>query len=118
VIDMIDAATNNLIMTQPQKQGKQDIKKAFKLLRLRKNGTIGPLFINRKQVIPVGQWLPAEDHPTNGFAHRPGWHVTPKPIAPHLSIKDRVWMEVEILGIIDEIHRPLNRVVRGGLPVG
>ena len=28
--------------------------KGFKLFRLRKDGTIGPLFINRKQVIEMG----------------------------------------------------------------
>jgi hypothetical protein len=70
--------------------------KAYKLLKQRKNGTIGPLFINRKQVIPFGEWLDAEDHPTKGYAHRPGWHTTSKPYAPHLSIKDRIWIEVEI----------------------
>ncbi len=72
------------------------MRQAYKLLRRRRDGTLGPLFINRPQVIPLGQWLPAEDHPTKGFAHRPGWHVAPEPIAPHLSTKDRVWMRVEI----------------------
>lgn len=47
-------------------------KRAFKLLKLRRNGTLCPLFINRKQVISIGKWLPAEDHPTKGYAHRPG----------------------------------------------
>ena len=32
----------------------------------------------------------------NGFAFRKGWHCMLKPIAPHLSTKDRVWVEVEI----------------------
>lgn len=69
---------------------------AYKLLKKRKNGTIGPLFINRKQNIECGKWLEAEDHPTKGYAHRPGWHVMAKPEAPHLSMKDRVWYIVEI----------------------
>ena len=64
---------------------------AYKLLRVRKNGTLAPLFINRKQIIPIGRWLPAEDHPTKGFAHRMGWHCTLKPVAPHLTDKGRVW---------------------------
>jgi hypothetical protein len=70
--------------------------KAYKLLRVRKNGTIGPLFINRRQIIPTGVWLESEDHPTKGFAHRQGWHCTLKPVAPHLSLKGRCWYEVSI----------------------
>lgn len=69
---------------------------AYKLLRKRKNGTLGPLFINRRQIIPIGEWLQAENHPTKGYAIRPGWHTTSKPEAPHLSMKGRVWMKVEI----------------------
>ena len=83
---------------------------AFKLLRMRCNGTLGPLFINRKQVIPIGKWMRAEDHKTKGYAHRPGWHVAPKPIAPHLSPKGRVWMRVEVKDKVD-LKRPL---VQGG----
>jgi hypothetical protein len=72
---------------------------AYKLLRQRKNGTLGPLFINRRQVIPVGVWLAAEDHPTKGYAHRPGWHATPRQCAPHLSMSGRVWCRVELRGV-------------------
>ena len=81
---------------------------AYKLLRQRKNGTLGPLFINRKQVIPVGEWLQAEDHPTKGFAHRPGWHCAPTQYAPHLVTKGRVWCEVVIADHAD-IPRPLSQ---------
>ena len=69
---------------------------AYKLLRQRKNGTLGPLFINRRQVIPVGEWLKAEAHRTKGYAFRPGWHCCIKKEAPHLSEKDRVWAKVEV----------------------
>lgn len=69
---------------------------AYKLFRRRADGTLGPLFINRRLRVPVGEWLPAEDHPTKGYAHRPGWHCTLKPMAPHLSTKGRVWCEVEV----------------------
>lgn len=86
-------------------------KKAYKLFTLRKNGTIGPLFINKKQVVPIGKWVKAECHPTKGFAVRPGWHCTAKPHAPHLSKKNRVWCEVEIQGI-KENQRPQRQ---GGL---
>ena len=74
------------------------MKSAYKLVRLRKDGSLGPLFINRSQRIPLGMWLQAESHPTNGFAYRPGWHCCAKPEAPHLSKKERVWVEVSIKG--------------------
>lgn len=69
----------------------------YKLVRKRKDQTLGPLFINRKLRIPFGIWLDAEDHPTKGYAHRPGWHCTMRPEAPHLSKKDRVWCRVDVL---------------------
>lgn len=69
---------------------------AFKLLQVRRDGTIGPLFINRRQVIPIGVWLEAEDHPTAGYAHRPGWHAALTPKAPHLSERRRAWFRVEV----------------------
>ena len=78
---------------------------AYKLLRKRRNGTLGPLFINARMRVPVGVWLPAEDHPTKGFAHRPGWHCTSGTSAPHLSMKGRVWCLVEIEDFV-EIVRP------------
>jgi len=83
----------------------------YKLFRLRKDGTLGPLFINRKLRIHVGRWYEAEEHPTKGFAVRPGWHICSKKSAPHLSKKGRVWAEVDFL---DYVHhrRPKSQ---GGL---
>lgn len=69
---------------------------AYKLVRKLKDGSISPLFINKKFRIPFDEWLKAEPHETKGFAFRKGWHCTLKPIAPHLSLKDRVWVKVEI----------------------
>ena len=69
---------------------------AYKLFRKRKNGTYGPLFINRKQEIVQGVTYQAEDHKTKGYAHRPGWHACAEPNAPHLSKKNRVWCVVDI----------------------
>lgn len=83
----------------------------YKLLRVRKDGTIGPLFINRKQRIPIGEWLKAEAHKTSGYAFRPGWHCTAKPKAPHLSMKGRTWYAVMIEDFV-EYKRPL---IQGGL---
>ena len=71
----------------------------YKLFNLRANGTLGPLFINRKQVIPVGEWLAAEDRPTKGYAQRPGWHAGMLPDAKHLTERGRVWCACEVLGI-------------------
>lgn len=81
---------------------------AYKLLRKRKDGSLGPLFINQKQRIPIGEWLPAEDHPTKGYAHRPGWHCCLSPDAPHLSMKDRIWCRVDVREIYEH-KRPKNQ---------
>lgn len=81
---------------------------AYKLFRQRKDGTLGPLFINRRQRVPLQQWLPAERHPTKGFALRPGWHCSHLPHAPHLSPKGRVWCEVEVTDA-DSFERPWNQ---------
>jgi hypothetical protein len=68
----------------------------YKLFRKRKDGTYGPLFINKRLKLVPGTVYEAEDHPTKGFAHRPGWHVCSKPIAPHLRQGgDRVWCLVD-----------------------
>jgi len=68
----------------------------YKLFRKRKDGSYGPLFINRKLRLEPGQWYQAEDHPTKGYAVRPGWHIYRTPEAPHLKLKsDRVWCRVE-----------------------
>ncbi len=69
---------------------------AYKLLKVRKDKSIGPLFINCRQRVPVGMWLEAEFHPTKGYQHRKGWHCTLKPVAPHLSTKGRQWYKVEV----------------------
>lgn len=78
--------------------------KVYKLFKIRKDGTLGPLFINPRLRVPVGEWMEAEDHPTKGFAHRPGWHCTFTPHAPHLSLTPkggcrRVWAMCQAEGI-------------------
>lgn len=82
--------------------------KAYKLVKKRKDGTLGPLFINKKQRMPIGEWMAAEDHPTKGYAHRMGWHCTLRKQAPHLSEKGRVWCEVEVSDW-KHIERPLSQ---------
>ena len=85
--------------------------RAYKLVRKMKDGSLAPLFINRKFRLPVGEWLEAECHPTKGFAVRPGWHCTASPSAPHLSKKGRVWIEVEI----DDYKEHMRPEAQGGL---
>ena len=65
----------------------------YKLVRKMKDGSLAPLFINAKMRFSFNEWLNAEPHKTKGFAFRPGWHCCFKPVAPHLSEKNRVWIE-------------------------
>lgn len=72
----------------------------WKVFRKRKDGTLGPLFINARLRVPVGKWMKAEAHKTKGFAFRPGWHATIEKNAPHLrTTGDRVWCRVKLSGI-------------------
>jgi hypothetical protein len=75
--------------------------KAYKLIKVRKDGSLGPLFIDAKKRLPVGKWMNYQAIKRKGFAFRPGFHCTAKPIAPHLkkilkSGEIREWWEVEI----------------------
>ena len=85
---------------------------AYKLMRRRRDGTVGPLFINRRQVVTPGVWLPAENHPTKGYAVRPGWHCCSKPAAPHLKDNPvhemRQWWLVEIRNY-EVLERPQSQ---------
>ena len=85
--------------------------KAYKLFRLKSNGEITSLFINKSEPITFNQWLEAKLYPTEGFAVRHGWHCVPTPNAPHLTRKGRVWAEVEIKDV-QELQKP---VAQGGL---
>lgn len=65
----------------------------YKLFRKLKDGTLHALYINSKDVIPVGTWLNAEcgERKENGkvksslgdLAYRPGWHLNDD--APHVE---------------------------------
>lgn len=78
----------------------------YKLFRKRKDGSLGPLFINRKQRLVPGEWYEYELHRTKGYAFRPGWHVCSEMKAPHLRQGgDRVWAKVEF-DPMDVIQRP------------
>lgn len=84
---------------------------AYKLFRVRKDGSIGPLYINASQRIQTNIWLRAGAYRTPGFAFRPGWHACPKPIAPHLSKRGRQWYRVQLEGVTMHV-RPKSH---GGL---
>lgn len=73
--------------------------RAYKLVRARCDGTFGPLFIDRKTTYRLHEWVKAKAVPTKGFAFRPGFHCCSEPVAPHLSKKDRVWLEVSIKNV-------------------
>lgn len=80
---------------------------AYKLFRLRKDGQITSLFINKSKTIKLNRWLRARPYKTEGFAFRPGFHATESPDAPHLSKKGRVWAKVEIEEV-KELQVPKN----------
>jgi len=84
--------------------------RAWKLFRLMKDGSIKPLFIGKTEALPIGEWMPAKDIPTSGFAHRPGWHCTTVPFAPHLKDTDnrRIWLEV-VIEDFDKFQRPQSQ---------
>jgi len=87
-------------------------KSAYKLLRLRKDGSLGPLFVGRRLRMEVGQEYRARtDLPHPGLAHRPGFHCCAAPRAPHIRLRlrsgeVRVWCEVSLSGWINEHRRP------------
>ena len=82
---------------------------AYKLFRLKKSGEITSLFINKSYNLPKNVWLEAENHPTKGYKIRPFWHCLKEPIAPHLSVKDRIWMKVAI-----QDYKKINRPEKQG----
>jgi hypothetical protein len=69
---------------------------AYKLVRQLKNGDISSLFINKTRRLPRNEWMEAESYETKGFAVRPFWHCTSEPNAPHLSMKNRTWVKIEM----------------------
>lgn len=75
--------------------------RAYKLLRIKKDGKLYPLFIHKTVSTPIGEWLQAECYPTKGFCIRKGFHCCFSPFAPHLKLKlangeQRVWVECEV----------------------
>ena len=84
---------------------------AYKLFRVRKDGSLGSLFFKASDRIQRGKWLKAEAIHKEGFSFRPGWHACPKPTAPHLSQKGRAWYMVQLRGVTEH-QKP---AAQGGL---
>lgn len=76
--------------------------RAYKLLRVRPNGTVSPLFFERGKSLPIGVWIKATlGLVKKGFAPRSGFHTLAQPHAPHLNMElasgeRREFWEVEI----------------------
>lgn len=82
---------------------------AYKLVNQRKDKSLGPLFINRRLRYKMNTWHEAENHPTKGYASRPGFHCTLKPHAPHLKNKpNRVWVKC-LVEDYTTFNRPENQ---------
>ena len=92
----------------------------YKLFEMDTNGNLYPLFIDKKTAYPIGEWILAENHPTKGFAKRPGIHTGEICSAPWLMSADgtyksqrgkkfkRVWCEVEYCTDIDYTEEVLK----------
>ena len=91
---------------------------AYKLLRRKKDGSLGPLFVGRASRLSIGVTYEARsDLPHPGLAHRPGFHCTRAPCAPHIKMRlkngeERVWCTVKLSGEITPHQRPASQ---GGL---
>jgi len=81
---------------------------AYKLFKERKDGSIGSLFINKKEILPLNKWIIAKKFPTKGYKFRPFFHCTNLPIAPHLSKKGRRWYKVEMKQF-SIMNRPISQ---------
>jgi len=60
----------------------------YKLFEMNPEGELFPLFIDKNNPIPIGEWIHAEFIPTKGFAARGGWHIGELPDAPWLKSYD------------------------------
>lgn len=79
---------------------------AYKLLRVRADGTLGSLRMDAGRKLPPGEWLPAGNHARPGLAPHPGWHALTAPASKHFKmLPGRRWYRVE-LSSVTEYPRP------------
>ncbi len=89
----------------------------YKLFKIRKDGSLHPLYVHSEESCPIGEWISAKcgEKKPNGkvksklgdLAYRPGLHCTSIPLANHIGkrqpdgtlwqAKDTVWGEVEVI---------------------
>ena len=90
--------------------------KAYKLLRIKKDGKLYPLFVDTENPTPIGEWIDARcgelknnskvKSKLGDLCFRPGWHLSSLPYASHIGKKgdsgkiefmndDHVWCECE-----------------------
>jgi hypothetical protein len=74
---------------------------AYKLFKIRKDGSTGSLFINAAEKYDLNKWMDARPIKKNGFAFRCGFHCLINPSAPHLKLnltsgEKRAFFKVEI----------------------
>ena len=88
----------------------------YKLFEMDTEGNLYPLFLDKNTIYPIGEWINAEVHYSDKFAHRPGLHCGIIPAAPWLMSYgengegyykgrrkgwSRVWAEVECNMTVD-----------------
>ena len=108
--------------------------KAYKMCRMRKDGTLGPMFVGTDEIFPIGVWVTAQMSfrrkldkvysRLGWLKFRPGLHFAAIPYAPHIGIKengvikymhdDVVWCECEITDEIDYTLEAHERGMRNG----
>lgn len=90
--------------------------KGYKLFCMDTEGALHPLFCDKNNTYPIGEWIKAKEAYTKNFAPRPGLHCGKIPSAPWLmSVREdgagfykgrrkgwhRVWVEVEYNCTVD-----------------
>ena len=106
----------------------------YKLFEQDTYGNLYPLFLDNKTIYPIGEWIKAEVHYSDKFAHRPGLHCGVIPSAPWLMSYGengngyykgrrkgwhRVWVEVEYNCTIDynkEVSELKNKCFTDKIP--
>lgn len=109
------------------------ILRGYKLFEQDPIGNLYPLFIGKKEVMPIGEWIQAKILPTKGFSVRPGLHLGEICSAPWLMSADgtyksqrgkkfkRVWCEVEYVAdkdYTDEVMQLPKKCFTDRLPDG
>ena len=106
----------------------------YKLFEQDTYGNLYPLFLDNKTIYPIGEWIKAEVHYSDKFAHRPGLHCGVIPSAPWLMSVDkfgngyykgrrkgwkRVWAYIEYnctINYNDEVSRLKKKCFEDKIP--